>query len=129
MLRYIAGLAALLLVLAFAACPDTDDNQNNNNNQGPDPCEVLETAETLAASAVCTEDASCLFCDCALDGLVLEVIGDGTDLSFECVPAVCDASAAQDCMDATDLCVPNLTADASALCELSTADASDSSPL
>ncbi len=109
-------LAAFLILLPF--CGDDDGGSNNNNDVEPTACETYETLEASALESVCVADATCVFCDCVSQGLVMEVTGDGTDMEFECVAdaSTCDATDAESCVVDEDVCLDGLVSSASTLC-------------
>ena len=116
-MRYVTLVLSLVLVVGLVACGD-DDAGNNNNNVGPTACEVMETLEASALESVCVADATCVFCDCASQGMVMDVTGDGTDLAFECVAdtTTCDATEADMCVADEASCLSDLTSSAETLC-------------
>jgi len=109
-MRYLGIFLAAFCILAISC--DKDDPKD------PTPCESVADLESQALESVCTADATCVFCDCASQGLMMATTGDGTELSYECVEntATCDATAADACMADEAGCLDGLTSAMTTAC-------------
>ncbi len=103
-MRYVIIALAALFVLSVSC-------GNDDPKEDPTSCESAALVEAQALEAACTEDATCVFCDCASQGLMMATTGDGTELSYECVEntATCDATAADACIADEVACLDGIT--------------------
>jgi hypothetical protein len=75
-MRYLAVI--LSAAFLFAVACDKDKDQKTD-------CEILHSVADQAAQSVCDGSVSCTFCDCYTQGMMMQVTGDGTDVSYTCV--------------------------------------------
>ena len=112
MTRFLTVALAAFLLAPFGCKDETTD---------PTACEQVADLTESALAATCTEDASCVFCECAAQGLELETTVDGSDLVYSCgEPVTCDATSAEACLADEAACVADLADAAETLCASST---------
>ena len=107
----------LFVAVTVAALTLAPFGCKKDDNPDPTPCEQVADLTESALAATCTPDASCVFCDCAGQGLEMDVTVDGSDLVYSCgEPVTCDASEAEVCLADEAACVADMASAAETLC-------------